>query len=100
MNTKITTEPKAVFEEYKKGNSFKEGLGEKGIFEQSKKNEDFYFGNQWRGAHVGNSRPLVRRNIIKRIGEYKLSAIASAPISVNYSADGVPDNTAIKIAIK
>ena len=96
MNTKITTEPKAVFEEYKKGNTFKEGLGEKGIFEQSKKNEDFYFGNQWRGANVGNSRPLVRRNIIKRIGEYKLSAIASAPISVNYSADGVPDNTAIK----
>ena len=96
MNMKITTVPKSVFEEYKKGNDFKEGLGEKGLFEQSKKNEDFYFGNQWRGAQTGNNRPLVRRNVIKRIGEYKMSAIASAPITVNYSADGIPDNTSLK----
>ena len=94
--SKIKTAPEAIFEEYKKGNSFKDGLGEKGIFEQSKKNEDFYYGTQWRGIQAGNSRPLVRRNIIKRIGEYKLSSIASAPISVNYSADGVPDNSGLK----
>lgn len=96
MSKKITIAPNAVFNEYKSGTEYKESLGDKGLFEQSKKNEDFYYGNQWRGAQTGNSRPLVRRNIIKRIGEYKLSNIASAPISVNYSADGVPDNAGIK----
>lgn len=96
MNLKITTEPKSVFEEYRSGCNFKAALGEKGLFEQSKLNEDFYIGNQWRGARCGNDRPLVRRNIIKRIADYKLSSITSAPIAVSYSADGVPDNSGLK----
>lgn len=95
MNLKITTEPKSVFSEYKKGNEYKAGIGEKGIFEQSKINERFYIGDQWYGAKCGNDRPLVRRNIIKRIADYKLSSITSAPIAVNYSADGVPDNSGL-----
>lgn len=96
----VKLSPKEIFEEYKAGNSFKESLGEKGIFEQSKINERFYVGDQWYGAQAGNSRPLVRRNIIKRIGEYKISAIGSAPIAVNFSADGVPDNTSLDKDIK
>ena len=96
MSLKITTEPKAVFSEYKKGNEYKASIGEKGIFEQSKINERFYVGDQWYGAQCGNDRPLVRRNIIKRIADYKLSAITAAPIAVNYSADGVPDNSSLE----
>ena len=96
MSLKITTEPKAVFNEYKKGNEYKASIGEKGIFEQSKINERFYVGDQWYGAQCGNDRPLVRNNIIKRIADYKLSAITSAPIAVNYSAEGVPDNTGMQ----
>ena len=38
---------------------------------------------------------MVRRNIIKRIADYKLSSITSAPITVNYTADGVPDNAGL-----
>lgn len=91
----VKLEPKEIFEEYKAGNSFKESLGEKGLFEQSKINERFYVGDQWYGAQAGNSRPLVRRNIIKRIGEYKISAIGSAPVAVNFSADGIPDNASL-----
>ena len=91
----VKLEPKKIFEEYKAGNSFKESLGEKGLFEQSKINERFYVGDQWYGAQAGNSRPLVRRNIIKRIGEYKISAIGSAPVAVNFSADGIPDNMSL-----
>lgn len=96
MNLKITTEPKSVFSEYKKGNEYKASIGEKGIFEQSKLNERFYIGDQWRGANCGNDKPLCRRNIIKRIADYKLSSITSAPIAVNYSADGVPDNAGLQ----
>lgn len=93
MNKKITTEPKSVFREYTQGSNYKAGIGAKGLFEQSKINERFYVGDQWYGARCGNDRPLVRRNIIKRIADYKLSSIAAAPIAVNYSAEGVAANT-------
>ena len=87
---KIKTEPKAIFEEYANGTNFKNQIGNKGIADQTKMNERFYAGDQWHGVNCGNDKPLVRQNIIKRIGEFKISATGSAPISVNYSADGVP----------
>ena len=93
MKEKIKLSPAAIFDEYKNGCDFKSSIGDNGIYEQSAINERFYVGDQWHGARCGNSRPLVRRNIIKRIGEYKMSTITSSPIAVNYSADGVPDTT-------
>ena len=91
MDFRSKLEPKAIFEEYRKGNTFKSSLGDNGIYEQTRRNERFYVGDQWHGAKCGNNRPLVRHNVIKRIGEYKMSVITAAPISVNYSADGVPN---------
>lgn len=96
MSEKIKTDAKGIFDEYKSGTEFKASIGEKGIFEQSKINERFYVGDQWYGAKCGNDRPLIRRNIIKRIADFKLSSIAPAPIAVNYSAEGVPDNSGLK----
>ncbi len=93
MSKKIKTEPSSVFKEYTAGSNFKANIGAKGIFEQSKINERFYVGDQWYGAKCGNDRPLVRLNVIKRIGDYKLSSISSAPISVNFTAEGVATNT-------
>lgn len=91
MTVKPTTDPAEIKNEYKKGTEFKASIGDKGIFDQTKRNERFYIGDQWHGAKAGNERPLVRRNIIKRIGEYKMSVVAAAPITVNYSADGIPN---------
>lgn len=96
IKQKIRTDPKSVFDEYRKGTDYKNGIGEKGIHEQSKKNERFYVGDQWYGVNCGNDKPLVRRNIIKRIGEHKLSVLCSAPIAVNYSADGIPNTLALE----
>lgn len=93
---KIRTDPAGIFCEYRAGTDYKAGIGDNGIFEQSKRNERFYVGDQWYGANCGNSRPLVRRNIIKRIGEWKLSSISSAPIAVHYSAEGTPENDSLK----
>ena len=90
------TEPAKIFGEYKDGTEYKNTLGNKGLFEQSKINERMFVGDQWYGAKCGNNRPLVRRNFIKRIGEYKMSTITAAPIAVNYTADGIPDNTELK----
>ncbi|MGI6280267.1 MAG: hypothetical protein ACOYJS_06895, partial [Acutalibacteraceae bacterium] len=40
--------------------------------------------------NCGNERPLVKHNIIKRIGDYKMSQILSNKISVAFSAEGIP----------
>lgn len=93
---KIKTDCKSIFSEYKAGTEYKASIGDNGIYEQSKKNERFYVGDQWYGANCGNERPLVRRNIIKRIAEWKLSSISSAPIAVQYSAEGVGNNEGMK----
>ncbi len=92
-NKKI--EPKQVWEEYKNGINFKQNIGHRGIYEQAKMNERFYIGDQWYGAQCGNDRPLLRHNVIKRIGDYKISMIASNPISVNYTAEGIPNTVGI-----
>ena len=93
---KIKIEPKAVFAEYEEGNNYKASVGKLGIFEQTKRNERFFVGDQWYGAQCGNERPLVRRNVIKRIGEYKMSSIGAAPVTVNYTAEGLPNTAEIK----
>ena len=88
---KIRTAPGVIFSEYRSGDEYKQSLGKRGITEQGKVNERFYVGDHWYGAKVGNNRPLVRRNIIKRIGDFKMSSITAAPLAVNYTADGIPD---------
>lgn len=88
-------EPEQIFVEYEAGRTFKSGLGRKGLYEQGKINERFYIGDQWHGARCGNDRPLVRHNVIKRIGDYKMAVVASNPVTVNYSVEGVPNTVGI-----
>ena len=88
-------EPEQIFAEYEAGRTFKSGLGRKGLYEQGKINERFYIGDQWHGARCGNDRPLVRHNVIKRIGDYKMAVVASNPVTVNYSVEGVPNTVGI-----
>ncbi len=90
--------PAKIFSQFKAGSEYKASIGKKGLFEQSKMNERFYVGDQWHGAKVGN-KPLVRHNIIRRIGEYKRAVIVANPIAVNYSADGVPCTTELRDSV-
>ena len=89
----IKLETKSIWSEYEAGQQYKNSIGDKGIHDQARINERFFVGDQWHGVNAGNEKPLTRRNIIKRIGEYKMATIGSAPIAVNYSAEGVPDTT-------
>lgn len=89
-------EPSKIYKEYQEGIQFKNSVGDKGLYEQSKINERFYSGDQWHGAKCGTDRPLVRYNVIKRIGEYKISMLGSAPLTVNYSAEGIPNTLDLK----
>lgn len=82
--------PTEIFGEYEAAMRFKNSLGNKGLYEQSRINERFYRGDQWYGAGCGNERPLVRHNVIKRIGDYKMSQILSENTQVQYYAKGIP----------
>ncbi len=82
---------KKIFNEYESANNFKASIGTKGLYEQSRINERFFIGDQWYGANCGNERPLVRHNIIRRIGDYKISFLLSEELKLKYSAAGVFD---------
>lgn len=85
-------QPAQIFGEYQKGVQYKSSMGKRGMYEQNRINERFFIGDQWHGAKCGSDRPLVRHNVIKRIGDYKMSQILSDPVSVVFSADGISDS--------
>ena len=78
-----------IFSLHEKAENYKSRLGKKGVFEQTRQNKRFYFGDQWFGAKTGSNRPLVRHNIIKRIGDYKTAAIGGENIKFVFSPVGI-----------
>lgn len=84
------SEPEQIARELQQGVQFKMNLCTRGLYEQNRMNERFFVGDQWHGAKCGQDRPLLMHNIIKRIGDYKMSVVGAASLSVNYSADGIP----------
>lgn len=85
----MKTDISAIFEEYNRAKRYKESLGKKGLYRQTEINTRFYSGDQWYGVEGGNERPLVRHNIIKRIGDFKMSQTANGEPQVTYFAQGV-----------
>lgn len=92
--------PAQVFEEYRRGVQYKASLGERGLYRQNEINKRFYSGDQWHGAACGNERPLVRHNVIRRIGEYKMAAVGAQPVAVNFSAGGYADTAVNREALR
>ena len=99
-NKKKWSDPERIFDEYRRGKDFKAALTERGLYEQSRINERFYMGDQWHGAKCGDEKPLVRYNVIKRIGDYKMSMVGSADVAVSYSAEGVPNTKTIRDSVQ
>ena len=99
MNKKRWDAPQTVAQEYRAGAQYKASLGERGLFRQNEMNERFFIGDQWNGVTTDSNRPLVRNNIIKRIGELKLSTINN-PVTINFSADGVPETWEMKERVR
>ena len=84
--------PANVFAGYTEARRFKSSIGKRGLYEQIRMNERFYVGDQWYGANCGGERPLVRHNIVKRIGDYKISQLSGTNPAVNFSAEGFSQN--------
>jgi len=95
-NKTNSIQPEQVQAEYRAGTDYKRQLGDRGLYEQSRINERFYSGDQWYGVNCGDSRPLVRYNVIKRIGDYKMAVIGASPVAVRFSAEGVPVTPALQ----
>ena len=91
MTNRAWDSPQQIFEEYRIAKDYKASVGRRGICEQAKINERFYVGDQWNGVKCGEEKPLLRYNIIKRIGDYKMAMMAGAALAVNFSAEGVPN---------
>lgn len=89
-------DPACVQDNYRAGVRHKTALGDRGLYRQNQLNERFYAGDHWHGAASGDDRPLVRHNLIRRIGEYKMAVVGAGPLSVNFSADGLPDTVSTR----
>lgn len=81
-----------IFSQHEKAVNYKASLGKKGLYEQINQNRRFFSGDQWYGAKVGNDKPLVRHNIIKRIGEYKTAVIGGDEVDISFSPIGIGNN--------
>ena len=67
---------------YEKGRNYHRRTG---IYVDTDKNYNFYNGNQWAGAKLGDVEP-VQKNFIKPIVKYKISVIHDNLYAINYSS--------------
>ena len=67
---------------YEKGRNYHRMMN---IYSDTDKNYNFYNGNQWAGAKLGDVEP-VQKNFIKPIVKYKLSVIHDNLFAINYSS--------------
>ena len=67
---------------YEKGRNYHRRVG---IYTDTDRNYNFYNGNQWQGAKLGDVEP-VQKNFIKPIVKYKLSVIHDNLFAINYSS--------------
>ncbi|MBE6550570.1 MAG: hypothetical protein E7665_00405 [Ruminococcaceae bacterium] len=73
------------FELYEAGKEYNRTIG---YYENAKKNERFYRGDQWYGVESADL-PTPVFNVFKRVINYFVSTIMSQKISVKYSAEGL-----------
>lgn len=92
--------PEKIYSEYQKGVAYKNSVGTKGLFEQNRINERFYIGDQWHGASAPGEKPLVRHNVVRRIGDYKIARISAEPVEISFSAEGFAQNAAVRELIE
>ena len=71
-----------IWELYEKGRNYHRRTG---IYVDTDRNYNFYNGNQWEGAKLGDVEP-VQKNFIKPIVKYKLSVVHSNLYAINYSS--------------
>ena len=83
----IKKTPQDIWREYETGVSYKQGIGERGVYETVKQNENFFIGNQWEGVNAPDlDKPII--NILKRVVAYFVSTLVSDDIGINVEPFG------------
>lgn len=77
--TEITT----VWEEYERGKNYNY---QQQLYEKSKKNYDFYHGNQWGNTKLEGMQPITL-NIIKSIVKYKVGVVKTNSYQIYFNSD-------------
>ncbi|MEG2769796.1 MAG: hypothetical protein RR902_03180, partial [Oscillospiraceae bacterium] len=84
----IKLKPTEIFEEYRTGKAFKTQIN---LYENVKRNENFYIGKQWEGVNAPNL-PKPTLNILKRVVSYFISMIVSDDVCARVNlATGHPN---------
>lgn len=86
----------AAWQLYEAGKAYKRRIG---LYETVRRNEKFYRGEQWAAADDGLPRPVF--NIIRRILDYLIGAVAPRELSVHYTDDRLPflDSSALRDSV-
>lgn len=77
----IKTAPKEIWEEYQKGIQYNNSID---LYENVRKNENFYIGKQWEGVNAGDlPKPVM--NIMKRVIAYQTAMIVSDDVGISFT---------------
>ena len=86
----------AAWQLYEAGKEYKRRIG---LYETVRRNEKFYRGDQWSGADDGLPHPVF--NIVRRIVDFLIGAVAPKELTVHYTDDRLPflDNSALRDSV-
>ena len=83
MKKKEETNITTVWQEYERGKNYNY---QQQLYEKSKKNYDFYHGNQWEGLKLTGIQPITL-NIIKSIVKYKVGVVKTNAYQIYFNSD-------------
>lgn len=75
-----------AWEQYEAGRAHKQRLG---LYETVGRNQQFYCGDQWGDVSGERSLPRPVFNIVRRVTDYLIGAVAGGRLSVTYSDEGL-----------
>ena len=75
-----------AWSQYEAGKDYKRHIG---LYENNRRNERFYRGDQWYGS-AANDLPKPVFNVIKRVVDFLVSSVASSDISLRYTDENLP----------
>ncbi len=75
-----------AWSQYEAGLEYKRHIG---LYENNRRNERFYRGDQWQGAEsLDLPKPVF--NVIRRVVDFLVSSVASSDISIRYTDEDIP----------
>ncbi len=75
-----------AWSQYEAGKAYKRHIG---LYENNRRNERFYRGDQWYGTEASNlPKPVF--NVIRRVVDFLVCSVASSDISLRYTDENLP----------